>query len=336
MSTKQAEVGAERASRVEVGGFQPAPFTETTVGDGSEMRAAGAAKGNTAPDPVYAPRPLTRAQMVALVGEDGVARAEATEGVRILEDGTRVPAGAAGPAPDVDPVAVLATSADVGPARRGRPVKRQPVPEPESAPVPEAVAAPVEAPPEKPEVRVGTARPEDAPQGPHVVAAPPRMPAASESDTPSRGLLADPGLPQTRSGLPIQGGFGDAGDQYFACTGAELRTVVESLTAALNARLKDDLRFTIANVFPNVRVRLDLTVEGYLVPNVEVAVPWVQAAQTPVDVARARAAEVVFVTTETVSEAEGETPNGLRQALGLPVPRKQRVNGSLADLREIR
>jgi hypothetical protein len=59
--------------------------------------------------------------------------------------------------------------------------------------------------------------------------------------------------------------------------------------------------------FPNVTVRLDLTVQGYGIPDVTVGVPWRATAgtrQTPIEVAREIAADVVFVTSEVLAEAE--------------------------------
>lgn len=152
--------------------------------------------------------------------------------------------------------------------------------------------------------------------------------AASDTDSPSRGIpraVADPGK-------QVTGGFGDAGQaQYYPLDGLELKELVRSLLDKLNARIEDDLRFSMAITYPRVAVRLELIVEGYPV-DASFQIPTVLPPheKTPIDVAREYGNEIVFVVREQHVEmtADGESvtpPNLLRQELGIRVPRKQAV-----------
>jgi hypothetical protein len=156
----------------------------------------------------------------------------------------------------------------------------------------------------------------------------PHQPAASDTDSPSRGIpkaIADPGK-------QITGGFGDAGQaQYYPLDGIELRELVYSLMDQIHARLADDLRFSMAITYPRVSARVEVIIEGYPV-DTGFVIPQVMKPyeKTPLDVARSYGDEVVFVVkaerVEMTADGESVTPpNVMRQELGLRVPRKQAV-----------
>jgi hypothetical protein len=143
----------------------------------------------------------------------------------------------------------------------------------------------------------------------------------------------------TDPGKQITGGFGDQLDaQYFPLTGAELAAVARDLCAKLDRRLADDLRFSIAAVYPRVAVRLDLTITGYASEPFAIPVVYASAPNTPgsspLDVARHFGTEIVFVLREDHVEMTDDgvsvtPPNAARAALGLLVPRKQRIKSGL-------
>jgi len=156
----------------------------------------------------------------------------------------------------------------------------------------------------------------------------PHQRAASDTDTPSRGIpkaIADPGK-------QVTGGFGDTGQaQYYPLDGIELRELVRSLLDKVNARLDDDLRFSMAITYPRVSARVEVIIDGYPI-DTGFVIP--QVAQphekTPLAIARTLGDEVVFVVSAARVEmtAEGESiapPNLIRQELALPIPRKQAV-----------
>jgi hypothetical protein len=192
-------------------------------------------------------------------------------------------------------------------------------------------------PPPEPAAETGSGAPPSAIDvAPAPAELPPPLPhqkAASNTDTPSRGLpraSADPNK-------TITGGFGDVGEaEYFPLDGNELRTLIEALMDGLYARIQDDLRFSIAAVYPRVAARVIIEVnchahdqsfqiEKRLVPPHE---------KTPLDVARRFGDEVVFcVVAERVEMDEHgnslHPPNATRMELDLAVPRKQFVqNGA--------
>ena len=174
--------------------------------------------------------------------------------------------------------------------------------------------------------------PPPVPVAPEPAPLPPPLPhqrAASDTDSPSRGLpraVADPGK-------AITGGFGDIGAaEYFPLDGAELRTVVEDLLIAVAKRLQDDLRFTLAVTYPRVTARVEVHVEGFaedqgfMIPKVGKPHD-----KTPVAVAREHGDAIVFVLTESHVEMtpDGQSvtpPNKARLQAGLIVPRKQQVD----------
>jgi len=153
--------------------------------------------------------------------------------------------------------------------------------------------------------------------------------AASNTDSPSRGIPKA----TTDPGKQVTGGFGDAGQaQYYPLDGLELKELVRSLLDKLNARIEDDLRFSLAICYPRVSVRLELIVDGYPVDagfQIPTVLPPYE--KTPIEVARDHGNDIVFVVREQHVEmsAEGESvtpPNLLRQELGLRVPRKQALD----------
>lgn len=156
----------------------------------------------------------------------------------------------------------------------------------------------------------------------------PHMKAASDTDSPSRGVpraVDDPGK-------RITGGFGDPAEaQYFPLDGSELRELVYSLMDQIHARLQDDLRFTLAVTYPRVSARVEVIIEGWPVDQ-GFTIPAVMPPhdKTPVEIARERADEIVFVVraarVEMTQDGESVTPpNAVRQELGLTVPRKQAI-----------
>lgn len=154
-------------------------------------------------------------------------------------------------------------------------------------------------------------------------------PAESNSMDPARGVprgTLDPGK-------QVTGGFGDAAQaQYFPLDGTELRELVLAMFDKLVADLQNDLRFSIAAVYPRVAVQLELKVEGF-VEDIGFGITRVLPPhrKTPVEIARERADEGVFIVSVTRAEmnAEGESiapPNALREELGLPVPHKRAID----------
>lgn len=153
------------------------------------------------------------------------------------------------------------------------------------------------------------------------------MPAASDSDTPSRGLPRPIGDP----GKVITGGFGALGEaQYFPLDGSELREVVRSLLDQLNTQLENDLHFTMAVTYPRVTVKLTLSVSGYMTEAGFDITKGRAHEKTPEDVAAAHGEPVdhtlVVQKREFTEEGEPEDPpDRMRDALGLEKPRKQIV-----------
>jgi hypothetical protein len=154
------------------------------------------------------------------------------------------------------------------------------------------------------------------------------QPAASDSDSPSRGIPR----PITDPGKVITGGFGNIGEaQYYAITGLELASLVRGLMDKLNARMENDLRFCIGLTYPKIAVRLWLEVESYA-QNEGINIEYVKVPekQTPVEIAKQHGDKVVFVLVEKKQEFDesGEpvdAPDRMREEMGLQVPRKQIV-----------
>lgn len=170
---------------------------------------------------------------------------------------------------------------------------------------------------------------------------PPRvnpMPAASDTDSPSRGIprpIADPGK-------RITGGFGDTGEaQYYALDGSELLELVRHLMDELNQRIENDLRFHMAITYPRVSARVLIEVEGYASQGdfsiVKHLLPGGKHDKTPVEIARQHADEVCFVVSAQRQEfnAAGEPenpPDRIRDELGLEKPRKQMIQAGASRI----
>lgn len=165
------------------------------------------------------------------------------------------------------------------------------------------------------------------------------QPAASNTDSPSRGIpraIADPGK-------QITGGFGDAADaQYFPLDGTEVLSMVWVLMDELAQRLQNDLRFSIATVYPRVAIRAQVVVEGYAADQnftIERLLP--PHDKTPIEVAERWGDQVVFVVSQERREfnADGtiaSPPNAMRQEIGVVAPRKQFVGyGSTRQLVDV-
>jgi len=154
------------------------------------------------------------------------------------------------------------------------------------------------------------------------------QPAASDSDSPSRGIptaSADPGK-------QVTGGFGDVGEaQYFSLDGTEVRNLTLMLMDELSARIQDDLRFSMAVCYPRVTVRVEIHVEGFA-EDQGFVIPKVMPPheRTPVEIAQQHGDQIVFVVVAERQEMTPEgvsvaPPNKLRIEMGLPVPRKQSI-----------
>lgn len=164
---------------------------------------------------------------------------------------------------------------------------------------------------------------------PAIAPAQPWQPAASDTDTPSRGLptaIAD-------KNKQITGGFGLAMDaQYFPLDGAELREVIYALLGKIHDQLRDDLRFTLATTYPRVTARVVVEVSAYATDqSFQITRVAVDHKKTPLEVAREYADEVCFVVMASVDEMtpEGESvlpPDKMRKELRLARPHKQAID----------
>lgn len=164
------------------------------------------------------------------------------------------------------------------------------------------------------------------PQAGTGIAHAPYQPAASNTDSPSRGIPRA----QTDPGKVITGGFGVAADaQYFPLDGAELLQVVYALMDQLAAKIQNDLRFSIAATYPRVSAKVLVQVEGYgLDQALQIQVVMPPHERTPVEVAESRADEVVFIvkTQRREFDEAGNSespPNAMRAEIGAAIPRKQ-------------
>lgn len=200
------------------------------------------------------------------------------------------------------------------------------------APVPVVAPTPIE----KPQPRVQLTDPDPIPEQVEPVAEalpplPPPLPhqrAASDTDTPSRGIpreITDPGK-------KITGGWGFVGEaEYFPLTGEELLKLVQDMLGSLSGRIADDLRFSIAAVYPRVRATVTIEVSGYGRDDSFLIVKHLPPHEkTPPHVAKEKADEICFVViAEHLEMAEDGTsvtpPNAVRQDLGMDVPRKRAV-----------
>lgn len=154
------------------------------------------------------------------------------------------------------------------------------------------------------------------------------QPAASNSDSPSRGIPREIDDPGKR----ITGGFGVSGPpQYYPLDGAELRVACEDLLEKVHARIQNDLRFHPAMTYPRVRATLTLAIEAYGQEEPHEIKTEFDHAKTPVAVALdAGAVHSTFEVAETIQEFDKDgnpedPPDRVRDALGLEKPRKQFV-----------
>jgi hypothetical protein len=170
------------------------------------------------------------------------------------------------------------------------------------------------------------------------------FPAASNSDSPSRGLPGTAPVPAARKSAPIQttGGFGEAEAEYFPLNGQELRTLIEQLMDEVHARLQNDLRFHIATTYPRVSARVQIIVEAEADDQtVSIEKVMVPQERVPLDVAQERADSVVFVVRSLRREFDEagnvETPpDAMRDELGLQKPRKRTIkNGAGKSLVDV-
>lgn len=138
----------------------------------------------------------------------------------------------------------------------------------------------------------------------------PRRPAESNTDSPSRGqpkFQADPGK-------QVTGGWGaDGGGQYFALDGLELAQVADQLFFQLKQQIKGDLRFGLACVYPQVRLRLLLQVDG--------VDPGATVNEQKFDLGATRVLDLV----ELMQDDDATPADALRDQAGLLKPRKQLV-----------
>lgn len=138
----------------------------------------------------------------------------------------------------------------------------------------------------------------------------PRRPAESNTDSPSRGqpkFQADPGK-------QVTGGWGaDGGGQYFALDGLELAQVADQLFFQLKQQIKGDLRFGLACVYPQVRLRLLLQVDG--------VDPGAAVNEQKFDLGATRVLDLV----ERMQDDDATPADALRDQAGLLKPRKQLV-----------
>lgn len=163
-------------------------------------------------------------------------------------------------------------------------------------------------------------------------------PAASETDSPSRGIprpIDDPGK-------IITGGFGSAGEaQYYPINGDELRDLTRVLLDKLNTRIENDIRFSMALTYKRLDVVLKLEVRAYPDDGFDVKYVTAPKDQSPEALADDLANEAVFVVKETFREFDRDgnpenPPDRMREIAGLPVPRKQMVQaGAIKQLVDI-
>lgn len=167
-----------------------------------------------------------------------------------------------------------------------------------------------------------------------------RMPAASNSESPARGILPNL-VPETTGKKAIEGGWGDGGsDQYNPLNGEELRQIGEMLIEQVRAQMANDLRFSMALTYPKARIRASIEIECDLedaatsVMIEKVHVPkGGEKGGTPMEIARQRADGVCFVVHALRQEftpagdVDG-TPDGMRDELGVAKPRMTRLDAS--------
>lgn len=133
-------------------------------------------------------------------------------------------------------------------------------------------------------------------------------------------------------GKQITGGFGDPGGEafYAPLDGTEVWAIAKRIADELIRRAQNDLRFSMAVVYPRVSVRVVLEVQGFGEER-GIAIDRVETYEkNPIDLARTMGEEVCFVVRagrREVDEAgQPETaPNAMRDEIGAEIPKKQRV-----------
>lgn len=158
-----------------------------------------------------------------------------------------------------------------------------------------------------------------------------RMPAASNTDSPARGL-PKPVAPDKA----ITGGFADTLDaQYFPLSGDELGVLITAQLEFLKDLIKSDLRFSLALTYPRVRAKISIEIEGdvedagFRIPRLVVPADGAPGS-TPIAIARAHADEICFVvqTLRQEFDATNESdmpPDAIRDELGLAKPGKRMI-----------
>jgi hypothetical protein len=114
-------------------------------------------------------------------------------------------------------------------------------------------------------------------------------------------------------------------------TGEELLKLVQDMLGSLSERIADDLRFSIAAVYPRVRASVTIEISGHGRDQSMLIVKHLPPHEkTPVHVAHTKADEICFVVVAEHEEmaADGTSiapPNAVRTDLNLPIPRKRAV-----------
>ncbi len=170
------------------------------------------------------------------------------------------------------------------------------------------------------------------------------FPAASNSDSPSRGVPGSAPVPASRTSAPIgiTGGFGESEAEYFPLDGSELKVVCEQLLDEVNNIIQNDLRFSPALTYPRLSARLQLIIEGEASEVEGFVIDRVKTHEkTPLAVAQAHADSVVFVVAAQRREFDEadqvETPaDQIRDELHLKKPGKHLVqNGTLQSYADV-
>ncbi len=144
-----------------------------------------------------------------------------------------------------------------------------------------------------------------------------RRPAESDTDSPSRGIPRP--LPADKQ---ITGGWGadGGGGSYYALDGSEIQNVALALMAQLKTAMAQDLRLGIAITYPQVRIRVQLLIDG--------SSPDAQVNDAKFELGASR-----LVTLEAIEQDDDDTPaDALRDVAGLPKPAKQLIRAGAAHI----
>lgn len=143
------------------------------------------------------------------------------------------------------------------------------------------------------------------------------FPAASNTDSPSRGIPGTTPIPAARKKAPlgITGGFGEQEGEYYPIDGRELKSIVEHLLGEVFDQIQNDMRFGLARTFPNIDVHLTLEVNCV-------------EQDKPLVIEKRRR--------EFNDRGESELPpDAMRQEIGLARPRKQRMPGPAGQVADV-